>query len=67
MRQVLSDTLVGDFFTGVRRTPAQFSVPCIWVVFKIMAPFGYPKYKVPYYNKDPKRGPNIDNHPYAFC
>ena len=25
--------------------------------------FGNPKYSVPYYNKDPKRDPNIDNHP----
>ena len=28
----------------------------IWVVFKNYGPFlGYPKYKVPYYNRDPKR------------
>ena len=26
---------------------------------------GYPKYSVPYYNKDPKRDPNFDNHPYS--
>ena len=24
----------------------------------------YPKYSVPYYNKDPKRDPNFDNSPY---
>ena len=27
--------------------------------------FGYPKYSVPYYNKDPKRDHDFDNHPYA--
>ena len=26
--------------------------------------FGYPKYWVPYYNKDPKRDHIFDNHPY---
>ena len=41
---------------------------------EIFAPFGwlsklgslfvYPKCKVPYYIKDPKRDPNFDNHPY---
>ena len=25
---------------------------------------GYPKYEVPYYNKDPKKDHNFDNHPY---
>ena len=31
---------------------------------KIMAPlFGYPEYLVPHDNKDPKRDPDIDNHP----
>ena len=25
--------------------------------------FGYPKYEVPYYNRDPKRDDNFDNHP----
>ena len=25
--------------------------------------FGYPKYYVPYYNKEPKRDHNFDNHP----
>ena len=33
---------------------------------KLWSLFGYPKYKVPYYNKDPKRDPNIDNHPMDF-
>ena len=27
-------------------------------------PFWYPKYWVQYYNKDLKRDPNFDNHPY---
>ena len=31
---------------------------------KLWALFGYPKYKVPYYNKDPKRDHNFDNQPY---
>ena len=26
--------------------------------------FGYPKYQVPYYNRDPKRDHNFYNHPY---
>ena len=26
--------------------------------------FGYPKYLVPYYNRDPKRDHHFDNHPY---
>ena len=26
--------------------------------------FGYPRYEVPYYNRDPKRDHNFDNHPY---
>ena len=38
----------------------------IWVVVKIMAPFGYPKYQVQYDNKDPKRDHNFDNHPYIY-
>ena len=25
--------------------------------------FGYPKYEVPYYDRDPKRDHNFDNHP----
>ena len=25
--------------------------------------FGYPKYEVPYYNRDPKRDHNFDNRP----
>ena len=33
---------------------------------KLWSPFGYPKYWVPYYNKDPKKNPNIDNHPQGF-
>ena len=29
---------------------------------------GHPKYEVPYYNRDPKRDHNFDNHPYCeFC
>ena len=28
--------------------------------------FGYPKYQVPYYNRDPKRDHNFDNHPYVI-
>ena len=28
--------------------------------------FGYPKYEVPYYNRDPKKGHNLDKHPYVF-
>ena len=30
---------------------------------KLWSLFGYPKYEVPYYHKDPKRDPDIDNHP----
>ena len=30
---------------------------------KLWSLFGYPKYWVPYYNKDPKRDHNFDNHP----
>ena len=26
--------------------------------------FGYPKYEVPYFNRDPKRDHNFDNHPH---
>ena len=29
--------------------------------------FGYPKYKVPFYNRDPKRDHNFDNHPHLFA
>ena len=35
------------------------------MVVKIMVPFGYPKYSVPHYNRDPRRDHNFDNHPYA--
>ena len=28
--------------------------------------FESPKYKVPYYTKDPKRDHNVDNHPYPL-
>ena len=31
---------------------------------KLWSLFGYPKYEVPYYNRDPKRDQNFDNHPY---
>ena len=31
---------------------------------KLWALFGYPKYKVPFYNRDPKRAHNFDNHLY---
>ena len=34
-----------------------------YVAVKIMVPVGYPKYYVPYYNRDPKRDHNFDNHP----
>ena len=27
--------------------------------------FGYPKYSVPYYNRDPKRDCDFDDHPYV--
>ena len=30
---------------------------------KLWSLFGYPKYEVPYYNRDPKRDHNCDNHP----
>ena len=30
---------------------------------KLWSRFGYPKYQVPYYNRDPKRAHNCDNHP----
>ena len=37
---------------------------CKCVVVKIMVPFlGYPKYYVPYYNRDPKRDHNFDKPP----
>ena len=35
------------------------------MVVKIMVPFlGYPKYSVPYYDRDPKKDHNFGNHPY---
>ena len=30
---------------------------------KLWSLFGYPKYDVAYYNRDPKRTHNFDNHP----
>ena len=27
--------------------------------------FGYPKYEVPYYDRDPKRDHNFENHPHG--
>ena len=30
---------------------------------KLLSLFGYPKYYVPYYIRDPKRDHNFDNHP----
>ena len=33
---------------------------------KLWCLFGYPKYWVPYYNRDPKRDHNFDNHPYVY-
>ena len=36
---------------------------CGWLS-KLWSLFGYPKYQVPYYNRDPKRDHNFDNHPY---
>ena len=37
---------------------------CGWLS-KLWPPFGYPKYSVPYYNRDPKRDHDFDNHPYV--
>ena len=37
------------------------------VVVQIRSLFGYPKYLVPYYNRDPKRDHNFDNPPMGFC
>ena len=37
--------------------------PWLQTVVKIMVPFGYPTYVVPYYNRDPKMDHNFDNHP----
>ena len=34
---------------------------CGWLS-KLWSLFGYPKYQVPYYNRDPKRDHNLDNH-----
>ena len=34
-----------------------------WWLSKLWSLFWYPKYEVPYYNKDPKRDHNFDNHP----
>ena len=31
-----------------------------------MVPFWYPTYWVPFYNGDPKRDFNFDNHPYVY-
>ena len=36
----------------------------IWMVVKIMVPFWVPQIIGPYYNRDPKRDHNFDNHPY---
>ena len=33
---------------------------------KIWSLFGYPTYEVPYYNTDPKRDHNFENHPYMY-
>ena len=33
---------------------------------KLWSLFGYPKYWVAYYIRDPKRDHNFDNHPYTF-
>ena len=33
---------------------------------KLWPLFGYPKYLVPYYNRDPKRDHNFDNHPFVY-
>ena len=33
---------------------------------KLRSLLGYPKYSVPYYNNEPKRDPNFDNHPCSF-
>ena len=33
---------------------------------KLWSLFGYPKYYVPYYNRDPKRDHNLDNRPDTF-
>ena len=47
-------------------SPTQLSAtvasPLGWLS-KLGSLFGYPKCQVPYYNKDPKRGHNFDNHP----
>ena len=38
------------------------STPDGWLS-KLWSPFGYPNYWGPYYNRDPKRDHNFDNHP----
>ena len=35
------------------------------MVVKLWSLCGYPKYRVPYYNSNPKRNHNFDNHPYG--
>ena len=45
-----------------RKSKSHIRTPNGWLS-KLGSLFGYPKYHVPYYNKDPKRDPNFDNHP----
>ena len=33
---------------------------------KLWSGFGYPKYSVPYFTRDPQRDHNLDNHPYGM-
>ena len=58
---LLKQTL--DFGTSNCLPGSPESLRNMWVVVKLMVPFGNPKYSVPYYNRDPKRDHNLDNHP----
>ena len=42
--------------------PTKAAKACGWQS-KTGSLFGYPKYKVPYYDRDPKRDHKFDNHP----
>ena len=47
------------------RGPNSIIVAYGWLS-RLWSLFGYPKYSVPYYHKDPKRDHNFDNHPYMM-
>ena len=57
-------TLACALFIAFAQIPPDraFSSGRVWLS-KLWSLFGYPKYEVPYYNRDPKRDQNFDIHP----